>query len=131
MSMFFDVCSFFQSWNNDSVEAEMEKVSSIVKGLRSKRTLLPPKERFARLEAFVLCRTTDTVETINKRKMEICTLATLSSLKVSSDSDATPTRWLTKIVDDSVTVFLEEKGTTSNSETEVERLEKKREETRK
>nr|XP_016488558.1 PREDICTED: valine--tRNA ligase, mitochondrial 1-like isoform X2 [Nicotiana tabacum] len=120
-----------QSWNNDSVEAEMEKVSSIVKGLRSKRALLPPKERFARLEAFVLCRTIDTVETIAKREMEICTLATLSSLKVSSDSDAAPTRWLTEVVDESVTVFLEEKGTTSNSEAEIERLEKKREETRK
>ncbi|OIT30910.1 valine--trna ligase, mitochondrial 1 [Nicotiana attenuata] len=117
-----DYPSTIKSWNNDSVEAEMEKVSSIVKGLRSKRALLPPKERFARLEAIVLCRTTDTVEAINKRKMEICTLATLSSLKVSSDSDEAPT---------SVTVFLEEKGTTSNSEAEVERLEKKREETRK
>ncbi|XP_070043693.1 LOW QUALITY PROTEIN: valine--tRNA ligase, mitochondrial 1-like [Nicotiana tomentosiformis] len=126
-----DYPSTIESWNNDSVEAEMEKVSSIVKGLRSKRALLPPKERFARLEAFVLCRTIDTVETIAKREMEICILATLSSLKVSSDSDAAPTRWLTEVVDESVTVFLEEKGTTSNSEAEIERLEKKREETRK
>lgn len=36
-----------------------------------------------RREAFVLCRTNDTVEIIKSRKLEISTLATLSSLKVS------------------------------------------------
>ncbi|XP_016463818.1 valine--tRNA ligase, mitochondrial 1 [Nicotiana tabacum] len=126
-----DYPSTIESWNNDSVEAEMEKVSSIVKGLRSKRALLPPKERFARREAFVLCRTNDIVETIKSRELEICTLAALSSLKVSSDSEAAPTQWLTEVVDESVTVFLEEKGTTINPKDEVERLKKKREETRK
>ncbi|XP_009598164.1 valine--tRNA ligase, mitochondrial 1-like [Nicotiana tomentosiformis] len=126
-----DYPSTIESWNNDSVEAEMEKVSSIVKGLRSKRALLPPKERFARREAFVLCRTNDNVETIKSCELEICTLAALSSLKVSSDSDAAPTQWLTEVVDESITVFLEEKGTTINPKDEVERLKKKREETRK
>ncbi|KAK4353318.1 hypothetical protein RND71_028836 [Anisodus tanguticus] len=43
-----DYPSTVERWNSDIVEAEMEKVSSIVKGLRSTRALLPPKERFAR-----------------------------------------------------------------------------------
>lgn len=51
--------------------------------------------------------------------------------QVSSDSEAAPTQWLTEVVDESVTVFLEEKGTTINPKDEVERLKKKREETRK
>lgn len=51
--------------------------------------------------------------------------------QVSSDADAAPTQWLTEVVDESITVFLEDKGTISNSEAEVERLKKKREETRK
>ncbi|XP_015087822.1 valine--tRNA ligase, mitochondrial 1 [Solanum pennellii] len=126
-----DYPSYVESWNNDNVETEMEKVSSIVRGLRSKRALLPPKERFARREAFVLCRTNDTVEIIKSRELEISTLATLSSLKVSSDTDAAPTQWLTEVVDESITVFLEDKGTVINPEAEVERLKKKREETRK
>ncbi|CAN4117041.1 unnamed protein product [Withania somnifera] len=126
-----DYPSTVESWNNDYVEAEMEKVSSVVKGLRSKRALLPPKERFAKREAFVLCRTDDTLEIIESREFEISTLATLSSLKVSSDSDAAPTQWLTEVVDESITVFLEDKGTISNPEAEVERLKKKKEETRK
>ncbi|KAL3358396.1 hypothetical protein AABB24_015494 [Solanum stoloniferum] len=126
-----DYPSYVESWNNDNVEAEMEKVSSIVKGLRSKRALLPPKERFARREAFVLCRTNDIVEIIKSRELEISTLTTLSSLKVSSDTDAAPTQWLTEVVDESITIFLEDKGTIVNPEAEVERLKKKREETRK
>ncbi|KAM3341099.1 valine-tRNA ligase, mitochondrial 1 [Capsicum galapagoense] len=126
-----DYPSTVESWNKDYVEAEMEKVLSVVKGLRSKRALLPPKERFARREAFVLCRTNDSLEIIKSREFEICTLATLSSLKVSSDSDAAPTQWLTEVLDESVTVFLEDKSTISNPEAEVERLKKKKEETRK
>ncbi|MCD7461038.1 Valine--tRNA ligase, mitochondrial 1, partial [Datura stramonium] len=126
-----DYPSTVESWNNDNVEAEMKRVLSIVKGLRSKRADLPAKERFARLEAFVACRINDIVEIIKSRELEISTLATLSSLKVSSDNDAAPTGWLTEVVDESVTVYLEKKGTISNPEVEVERLKKKKEETRK
>ncbi|XP_019164045.1 PREDICTED: valine--tRNA ligase, mitochondrial 1-like [Ipomoea nil] len=122
--------STVESWNNDKVEDAMEKVTSIVKGLRSKRALLPPKERFERRAAFVLCWTDELMEIVKSRELEISTLASLSSLKVSCDIDAAPTGWLTEVVDESLTVFLEEKGTSTNPEAELERLRKKMEETK-
>ncbi|XP_009590918.1 valine--tRNA ligase, mitochondrial 1-like isoform X3 [Nicotiana tomentosiformis] len=126
-----DYPATIEGWNNDWVEAGMEKVLSIVKGLRSKRALLPPKERFARRKAFVLCWADDNVEFIRSRKMEICTLAALSSLQVSSNGDTAPTEWLIEVVDESVTVFLEGEGTTCDPVAEIQRLIKKRKDTRK
>ncbi|PHT38014.1 hypothetical protein CQW23_21587 [Capsicum baccatum] len=127
-----------ESWNNQNVEDEMDKVLPIVKGLRSKRVsggricknhslmFVFRKLEFANSafillidiydckrinvrEAFVLCRANDTAEVIKCRYIKISTLATLSSLKVSSDSDASPTEWLTEVVevgDESVIISL-------------------------
>ncbi|CAH9105689.1 unnamed protein product [Cuscuta europaea] len=124
--------STVESWINDNVEEQMEKVTAVVKGLRSKRALLPPKERFERRAAFVLCRTSEIAEIIKSHELEISTLASLSSLKVSCDIDEAPTGWFTEVVDDSLTVLLEEKSSssTSNPEAELERLKKKMEETK-
>ncbi|MCD9561229.1 hypothetical protein HAX54_020231 [Datura stramonium] len=167
-----DYPSTTESWNNDKIEARMERVSSIVKKLRSKRaTLLPNRDLqdgehmqpnphkivkappgsflesnrvdkehvnirrltvvdlpVLRQKASVRCSKNDTAEFIKSRKMEICTLAALSSLEVSSDGDTTPTE---DVVDESIEVFLEGEGTTSDPTTEVQRLIRKREEMKK
>lgn len=58
-------------------------------------------------------------------------ISCINFLQVSSNGDTAPTEWLIEVVDESVTVFLEGEGTTCDPVVEVQRLIKKREDTRK
>ncbi|EPS69810.1 hypothetical protein M569_04953, partial [Genlisea aurea] len=119
--------SAVEGWTDDDVESEMNTIESVVKSLRSLRAQLAPDERHKRRAAFVLCRTNDAIRTIKNHEMEITTLATLSSLNVLTDSDEAPAGCILLVVDETLSVYLQNRGTI-NVEAEREKLNKEMEE---
>ncbi|RVW76648.1 Valine--tRNA ligase, mitochondrial 1 [Vitis vinifera] len=91
---------------------------------------------FFRRPAYVLCRTDAIAEIINSYELEILTLATLSSLKVShilqvlNEGDDAPIGCAVSVVNESLSVYLKLQGAL-NAEAEREKLRKKMEEIRK
>ncbi|XP_041997583.1 valine--tRNA ligase, mitochondrial 1-like isoform X4 [Salvia splendens] len=97
--------SVVKSWTNDDVESEMDMINSVIKSLRSLKSQLPPKVRPA---AIVHCHTNYAHGIIKGHDMEIVTLAKLSSLTVLSEDDDVPVGYLVELVNESLSVFLEQ-----------------------
>ncbi|KAG6412055.1 hypothetical protein SASPL_124718 [Salvia splendens] len=121
--------SVVKSWTNDDVEAEMDMIESVVKSLRSLKSQLPSNERLQRRAAIVRCRTNDACDIIKGHDLEIATLAQLSSLTVLSENADVPVGCLVDIVNESLSVFLNQGSV--NVEAELGKLKKKMEETQK
>ncbi|GAA0142995.1 aminoacyl-tRNA synthetase [Lithospermum erythrorhizon] len=122
--------SLVKGWTNAAVESKMELIESVVKSLRSLRALLPAKERNERRPAFALCRVDDVAKVIESHKLDISTLAAVSSLEILSESDAAPTGYAVSVVNENVSVYLKQQGTI-NVEAEREKLKMKMDELRK
>ncbi|KAG7035615.1 Valine--tRNA ligase, mitochondrial 1 [Cucurbita argyrosperma subsp. argyrosperma] len=123
--MICDYPSVTEEWTNESVETEMDLIVSAVKSLRSLA-----KESRERRPGYVLPRNDVVAETINKRKLEIVTLANLSSLTVINDNDAAPVGCAVSVVNENLSVYLQFQGAIS-AEAELEKIKKKMEEVRK
>ncbi|GLT32701.1 hypothetical protein SLA2020_073470 [Shorea laevis] len=109
-----------ESWSDDRVEQDMDLVESVVRSLRSLRAELLAKQKNERLPAFALCQTDAVAETIRSHKLEILTLATLSSLEVFlGGRDAAPDGCSLVNVNENLVVFLKVHGTV-NRRAEVE-----------
>ncbi|KAH9618500.1 hypothetical protein KSS87_013101 [Heliosperma pusillum] len=121
--------SAIKSWTNESVEREMELIEAAVKSLRSLKSLLPPKERNERRQAFALCRSEGVAEVIRCHELEILTLVGLSSLKVLNETDGAPPGCSVDVVNENISVYLTVQGMI-NAEVEFEKLRKKMEETK-
>ncbi|XP_048325776.1 valine--tRNA ligase, mitochondrial 1 isoform X1 [Ziziphus jujuba] len=117
--------SIVESWTNERVESEMQLIDSAVKSLRSLA-----KESRERRAAYVQCRTDSVLETVNNHKLEIETLANLSSLTVTDENVAAPAGYAVSVVDESLTVYLNLQGSLS-AEAELERIGKKKDEIQK
>ncbi|KAL7003273.1 Valine--tRNA ligase, mitochondrial 1 [Sarracenia purpurea var. burkii] len=122
--------SVVECWTNDRLEYEMDVVESVVKSLRSLRSLMPAKERHERRAAFVLCRTDEVEEIVKSHKLEISTLATLSSMKVLRENDGAPVGCAVSVVNESLSAYLKLRGAI-NAEAEREKLKKRMEELQK
>ncbi|KAG6386313.1 hypothetical protein SASPL_155208 [Salvia splendens] len=118
--------SVIKSWTNDDVELEMDMIDSVVKSLRSLKSQLPPKVRPA---ATVRCLTNDACDIIKGHGLEIATLAKLSSLTVLSENADVPVGYLVDVVNESLSVFLEQGSI--NAEAELGKLKEKMKETQK
>ncbi|KAF9598518.1 hypothetical protein IFM89_028050 [Coptis chinensis] len=117
--------SVTKKWTNETTESHMNLVDGIVTSLRSLRS---PNERHQRRPAFVVCRT-DKSEIIKTHELEISTLASLSSLDVLGEYDTRLAKCSSKVVkDEAITVYLEG---ALNTEAELEKLRKRREELQK
>ncbi|XP_021752900.1 valine--tRNA ligase, mitochondrial 1-like [Chenopodium quinoa] len=121
--------SVIQSWTNESVEQEMELTESVVKSLRSLKSLLPAKERHEKRQAFAICLNEEVADNVQSHELEILTLAGLSSLKIVNENEAALARCSRDVVNAYISVYLELKGTI-NAEVEREKLSKKMEETK-
>ncbi|KAI4347497.1 hypothetical protein L6164_008307 [Bauhinia variegata] len=99
--MICDYPSIVECWDNEKVENEMDLLESVVKSLRSLAN-----ERRDRRPAFVLCRTQAVADIINGHKLEIVTLANLSSLKVINESEV-PSGCAVNVVNENVSVYLD------------------------
>ncbi|RAL40767.1 hypothetical protein DM860_008465 [Cuscuta australis] len=108
--MISDYPSSAEDWTNDDVECEMNLVESVVKELRSLRSLIPNKERLERRVAFVRGRVNDDAEIIIKHELEIKTLGNLSSLEVLKEKDAVPAGCVVGVVNEALSVFLKTQG---------------------
>jgi valyl-tRNA synthetase len=128
--MLCDYPSVVESWTNERVESEMEMVESAVKSLRSLRASLPAKERHERRAGYVLCQNEETAKMIESHKMEISTLATLSSLEVIRKNEKAPQGCGVSVVNEALSVYLKLRGAL-NPEAEREKLKKKMEELQK
>ncbi|XP_027069479.2 valine--tRNA ligase, mitochondrial 1-like isoform X1 [Coffea arabica] len=128
--MICDYPSTVEVWNNDTVESEMDLVEAVVKSLRSIRSLLPANERHERRSGFVLCRSNDATGIIQRRQLEISTLASLSSITVLGENDVSPAGCAVSVVNEVVSVYLELRGSI-NAEAEREKLKIKMEEIQK
>lgn len=100
--MIADYPSATESWNNESVENEMDLIESTVKSIRSLA-----KERRDRRPAFALCRTQVVKEIINGHQLEIATLANLSSFTVITEIEADLSGYADTVVNESLSVYLE------------------------
>ncbi|XP_011626495.1 valine--tRNA ligase, mitochondrial 1 [Amborella trichopoda] len=125
--MMSDYPSVVEEWTNEEIENEMNLIESTVRSIRSLRTLLPPNERHERRPAFVLCKTNAVAGIIKQHELEISTLATLSSIKVLTENDATPVGCAVNIVNEHLSVYLQVQGFL-NAEAEREKLRKRKEE---
>ncbi|KAL4203585.1 hypothetical protein AMTRI_Chr01g104650 [Amborella trichopoda] len=125
--MMSDYPSVVEEWTNEEIENEMNLIESTVRSIRSLRTLLPPNERHERRPAFVLCKTNAVGGIIKQHELEISTLATLSSIKVLTENDATPVGCAVNIVNEHLSVYLQVQGFL-NAEAEREKLRKRKEE---
>jgi valyl-tRNA synthetase len=128
--MLCDYPSVVESWTNERVESEMEMVESAVKSLRSLRASLPAKERHERRAGYVLCQNEETARIIEIHKLEISTLATLSSLEVIRKNEKSPQGCGVSVVNEALSVYLKLRGAL-NPEAEREKLKKKMEELQK
>ncbi|KAK1302318.1 Valine--tRNA ligase [Acorus calamus] len=122
--------SVVDAWTNEPVEREMGLIESIVKSIRSLRSMMPPNERNERRPAYVMCHVDVVSDTIRRYELEISTLASLSSLKVLSENDAAPAGCSVSVVNEQISVYLQLQGNL-NAEAEREKLQKKREELQK
>ncbi|GAU15479.1 hypothetical protein TSUD_45160 [Trifolium subterraneum] len=117
--MIADYPSVIENWNNERVEKEMDLIESTVKSLRSLA-----KERRDRRPAFVLCKKSEVAEIINSHRLEITTLANLSSLTVITDIKAVPSSgYANTVVNESLSVYLELQGINS-AEAEAGKMKK-------
>ncbi|KAF9617189.1 hypothetical protein IFM89_035071 [Coptis chinensis] len=121
--------SVTKKWTNETTESQMDLVEGIVRSLRSLRSQLSPNERHQRRPAFVVCRT-DKSEIIKTYELEISTLASLSSLEVLGEYDTRLAECGLEVVNEEITVYLELRGAL-NTEAELEKLRKRREELQK
>lgn len=128
--MIADYPSPIEDWSNEIVEYEMNLLESVVKELRSMRSLIPQKERLERREAFVRGRVNDDVDIIRKHELEIRTLGNLSSLEVLNENDGVPAGCVIGIVNETLSVFLKTQGTI-DVHAEREKLKKKMEDIKK
>ncbi|VFQ92059.1 unnamed protein product [Cuscuta campestris] len=108
--MISDYPSSAEDWTNEDVESEMNLVESVVKELRSLRSLIPNKERLERRVAFVRGRVNDDAEIIIKHELEIKTLGNLSSLEVLKENDAVPAGCVVGVVNEALLFSSRHKG---------------------
>ncbi|KDP32641.1 hypothetical protein JCGZ_13191 [Jatropha curcas] len=117
--------STVEAWTNERVEYEMDLVESTVKCIRSLRAEVLGKQKNERLPAFAFCQGDAVAEIINSRKLEILTLATISSLKVLlSGNDAPPVGCAFENVNENLKVYLEVQGKV-DAEGELEKIRNK------
>ncbi|KAF5205804.1 Valine--trna ligase, partial [Thalictrum thalictroides] len=116
-----------EEWTSEAIESEMGLVEAAVKSLRSLRSQLPPSER---RPAYALCKSDQIAAIIRGHKLEISTLASVSSLEVLVDNDARLAECGVEVVSEHLSVYLQLLGAL-NAEVELEKLRKKREELRK
>ncbi|OWM81057.1 hypothetical protein CDL15_Pgr007088 [Punica granatum] len=129
--MMSDYPSPLECWTNERVEQEMDLVESAVKGFRSLRSAVLTKQKNERLPAYAYCQTEEVCEIMNNRKLEIVTLATLSSLEVLlSGRDDAPTKCAFENINENLKVYLKVKGDL-DAEAEREKIQNKMEENQK
>lgn len=124
--MISDYPTVVEEWTDDEIESQMVLSESLVRSIRSLRMayLLLPKQR---PEAFLLCKTDELATVVEKGATEICTLASLASLKVLRESDVPPVGCAVNIVNEHLSVYLLLRGIV-DAELELSKLEKKKEE---
>ncbi|KAK1301620.1 Valine--tRNA ligase [Acorus calamus] len=122
--------SVVDAWTNEPVEREMGLIESIVKSIRSLRSMMLPNERNERRPAYVMCHVDVVSDTIRRYELEISNLASFSSLKVLSENDGAPAGCSVSVVNEQISVYLQLQGNL-NAEAEREKLQKKREELQK
>eukprot|EP00252_Welwitschia_mirabilis_P021350 TRINITY_DN546_c0_g1_i1.p1 TRINITY_DN546_c0_g1~~TRINITY_DN546_c0_g1_i1.p1 ORF type:complete len:310 (-),score=74.73 TRINITY_DN546_c0_g1_i1:448-1266(-) len=124
--MISDYPVVIKEWENQEVETQMVIIESAVKTIRSLRMAynLLPKQR---LEAYILCKTEEVAAVIQKGTAEICTLASLSSMKVLKENDTPPAGCAVGIVNEHVSAYLLLRGIV-DAEKEIAKLQKKKEE---
>lgn len=123
--MISDYPAVVEGWTNETVEYEMDLIEAAVKSLRSLA-----KESRERRPAYVQCRTNPVTEIIDERKLEIITLANLSSLTVIGENDAGPAGYVVSVVNENLSVYLNVQGSLS-AEAERERIRKRMDEVQK
>ncbi|KAI4364514.1 hypothetical protein MLD38_020594 [Melastoma candidum] len=129
--MICDYPSPVKSWENETIELEMDLVESTVRGLRSLRSNVLVKQKNERLPAFAYCQTDEIFNIIKSHELEITTLATLSSLEVLlSGRDDAPTRCAFENVNENLKVYLKVEGNL-DPQAEREKLRLKMEEVQK
>ncbi|KAI5332288.1 hypothetical protein L3X38_022417 [Prunus dulcis] len=116
--------SIVECWTNERVESEMNLIESIVKSLRSLA-----KENRERRPAFVVCQVISDWEIICGHKLEIETLAHLSSLTVVQENDgfATPcagSPTVMSFVNENISVFLKNPRVKADPEKIHQKMEK-------
>ncbi|XP_024028630.1 valine--tRNA ligase, mitochondrial 1 [Morus notabilis] len=114
-----------EGWTNERVEYEMDLIEAAVKSLRSLA-----KESRERRPAYVQSRKIPVTEIIDQHKLEIITLANLSSLTVIGENDAGPAGCVVSVVNEHLSVYLNVQGSLS-AEAERERIRKKMDEVQK
>uniref|UniRef100_A0A0C9S2L0 Valine--tRNA ligase, mitochondrial n=1 Tax=Wollemia nobilis TaxID=56998 RepID=A0A0C9S2L0_9CONI len=124
--MISDYPAVVEEWTDDEIESQMALIESTVRSIRSLRMeyKLQPKQR---PESFLLCKTDEVAAILESCTTDICTLATLASLKVLRESDAPPIGCAVNIVNEHVSAFVLLRGIV-DAEVELSKLNKKKEE---
>ncbi|KAL5567797.1 hypothetical protein UlMin_024372 [Ulmus minor] len=117
--------SVVEGWRNEGAERQMELIDKAVKSLRSLA-----KENRQRLPAYAHCQTNPVTEIISSHKLEIETLANLSSLTVIGDSSDAPAGCAVSVATPDLSVYLNLQGSLS-AEAELEKIRKKMDEVQK
>ncbi|KAL3686885.1 hypothetical protein R1sor_013194 [Riccia sorocarpa] len=114
-----------EQWENPEVEAEMSSIESAVRAIRSLRMNygLQPKQRCA---LYLLCRTPEVADTMQKGSGIISTLATLSSVQIIAEVESAPGGCAVAIIDEQLSAYLLLTGLV-DANVELTKLQKKKE----
>ncbi|KAH9329698.1 hypothetical protein KI387_001806 [Taxus chinensis] len=123
--MISDYPAVVEEWTDDEVESQMALIELTVRSLRSLRMtyLLQPKQR---PEAFLLCKTDEVASVLERCAADICTLATLASVKVLSENEVPQSGCVVNVVNERISAYLLLRGQV-DAEVELSKLSKKRE----